>query len=253
VARHETDPIGPPHQDEGVTKPTAGDRWHQRGIKVDGGAPNVFGMRRERGILIKSLSIGLLGLALAGTAACGPVEKPANASTNPTPSAGSGFGKGPASPTPAATTATANTTKSPSPKVTKVKTRDWAKLVKKCPNAGQKVEIQKVLQADVTQDGIADTLVTRGCEASTSYWPSTIEIFDGETSKRYATLLEKDVEEPVVTGVTVTKGVITVKAYATSLKGTKACPDLLLTSRWQYVENGFEELSRVAEKKKTTC
>lgn len=115
--------------------------------------------------------------------------------------------------------------------------------------------IQKVLEAEVTTDGVADTLVTRSCEASTSYWASTVEIFDGESSKRVGTLLEAAAknDEPVVTGVTVTKGVITVKAYGTSLKGTKACPDLLLTYRWRYVENGFEELSRVAVDKKADC
>lgn len=215
-------------------------------------------MRRERGLLIKTISIGMLALAPASTAGCDPAGKPASAaagpSTGPTASADSKFGTIPTKP-PTATPTTKPPAATPPAKPQTVKTpsrprTDWVKLVKKCPHPGQKVEIQKVKTADVTGDGTDDTLVTRGCEASTSYWPSTIEVFDGDSRKRLGTLLEGDVEEPVVTGVTVAEGVVTVKAYGTTLKGTKACPDLALTYRYEYAGDGFKRLSREAVAKK---
>ncbi|WP_127502548.1 hypothetical protein [Actinoplanes solisilvae] len=210
-------------------------------------------MRRERGLLIKTISIAMLGLALAGTAACDAADKPAGPATSPSNGGQAGgdskFGTSPTTPATAAPTTNAPTTKSQPAKTTPPKA-DWAKLVNKCPYPGQKVEIQKVTTADVTQDGTADTLVTRSCDASTSYWASTIEVFDGESRKRLGTLLQDDKEEPVVTSVAVAKNIVTVKAYGTTLKGTKSCPDLSLTYRYEYTGEGFTGLSREAVAKK---
>ncbi len=205
--------------------------------------------------------MALVALAVAAVAGGCAGRTDAGASPGPvTGSADSGFGMSPDTPAPSATRTTPTPAKrtvttakaSPAPPTkTPQAVPDWADVVEPCPVAGQRVEIQRVLQADVTGDGLVDTMVARTCEASTSYWASTIEVFDGTADPRRperigAPLLQERVkeDEPVVTDVSVNAGIIGIKAYGTSPKGTKACPDLTLFYRYEYSGRGFRLIWR---------
>lgn len=116
---------------------------------------------------------------------------------------------------------------------------DWKKLVKPCPNDGQEPVVQKVITGDVNGDGTYDALVARGCEARTSYWPSTVEIFDGASSasspKRLATLLT-DVgpdDQPWLVSLRVDGGAVVIKAYGVDKHSANGCPDLTFTYRYR--------------------
>ncbi|WP_221322324.1 hypothetical protein [Actinoplanes sp. L3-i22] len=141
--------------------------------------------------------------------------------------------------------------------VTPVRTSDpgdggnWFGALQKCPNGGQATEVQRLEFADLTGDGVKDALVARTCQASTSYWPSTVEVFDGTTGekpKRIGTIL-KDVgsdDLPWFQSLSVSGKVVTVKTYGTSAKGQQSCPDLKLTYRYEYRSGAFTRIGRQA-------
>ncbi|SNY71236.1 hypothetical protein [Paractinoplanes atraurantiacus] len=182
----------------------------------------------------------IVAAVLSLAAGCGG---PASAPTvSGTPASG---GLGAAAPTSsAAPTKSATPTTKPRPK--------WSEAVEPCPYEGQKVVIREVQSDDVTQDGAEDHIVTRGCEASTAYWPSTIEVFDGEAGpahpKRIGTLLKGNKDLPWVTEVAVAEGVITVKAYGRTDLSPSGCPDLKLTYRFQHTGKTFQQIGRDATK-----
>ena len=198
----------------------------------------------------------LLTALVATTAGCKRGGDAANAAPPaPSNSVDSGFGSGPrpTTPAPSPTTAKPTPTKTKPRPTIKPVVPQWSAVTKPCPYDGQKVEIQDVVHEDVTRDGVADTLVTHSCEATTSYWASTIEVFDGSANpakpERIGTLLEdvSNRDQPVVEQVTFTKGTVGVKAHGTSAKGSRACPDLLLTYRYEWKGRAFLLTSRDAE------
>ena len=124
---------------------------------------------------------------------------------------------------------------------------DWTKKVKACPNAGQPVIIQQVVSGDLTGDGASDTAVARSCEARTSYWPSTIEVFDGASGSRIATLLADDGPGymPWVTRLTVSRGTLTVDAVGSDPHGSLSCADLGLKYTFAHRDGALTRTDRV--------
>lgn len=115
---------------------------------------------------------------------------------------------------------------------------NWFKAAKPCPT-GQAVEVQKLAFGDVTGDGVDDALLARACEPITSRWPSTVEVFDGTTAEKPRRLgvLLADVGKadfPTVMDLSVSGGVLTVKAHGVGADSPQACPNLKLTYKYRY-------------------
>ncbi|WP_146002964.1 hypothetical protein [Actinoplanes sp. OR16] len=129
----------------------------------------------------------------------------------------------------------------------------WLTSLADCPNEGQKAEIQDVLRKDATGDGVTDTLIARTCEASTSYIPSTVEIFDGV--ERIAVLLEDvgPTDLPWYRSMAVDGETVTVVAYGVSEGGVPACPDLKLTYTYQHANGTFTRTGRQETKVDDLC
>ncbi|HWS34673.1 MAG TPA: hypothetical protein VN408_18270 [Actinoplanes sp.] len=131
---------------------------------------------------------------------------------------------------------------------------DWDTFIEQCKNREQEALVQLVTIGDVTGDGTADALVARTCDASTSYFPSTIEVFDGSSPAaepaRVGTILTDvgPTDQPWVTGMTVQDKVVTVTAYGTGSGDSNACPKLELTYRYQLQGSAFEQADRAAKK-----
>ncbi|WP_436529844.1 hypothetical protein [Actinoplanes sp. HUAS TT8] len=129
---------------------------------------------------------------------------------------------------------------------------NWFAALAPCPNKGQKVEVEKMTTGDLTGDGVDDVAVARTCTAITSYWPSTVEIFDGaaggEKPKRIATLLGDlgSADVPAVQSLKVNGRVLTITAYGVSAKAPTACPDLKLTYEYKYSAGTVARTSRKA-------
>jgi hypothetical protein len=128
---------------------------------------------------------------------------------------------------------------------------NWFGALAACRFAEQKTEVQKLVLADVTGDGVADALVARTCETTTSYWPSTVEVFDGTTGeapKRIGTLLGDAgaADLPWFQSMSVSGRTVTVKAYGTSKDAPRACPDLKLTYKYSYSDGKFTRVGRQA-------
>ncbi|GAA2883820.1 hypothetical protein Acy02nite_07610 [Actinoplanes cyaneus] len=129
---------------------------------------------------------------------------------------------------------------------------NWFGALKPCPNKEQEVEVQKMATGDLTGDGVADVLVARSCTAITSYWPSTVEIFDGaaggEKPKRIGTLLGDlgPTDVPAVQSLKVSDRVLTITAYGRSKMAPAACPDLKLTYQYKYSGGQFARTNRNA-------
>jgi hypothetical protein len=126
---------------------------------------------------------------------------------------------------------------------------DWRKAVLPCPQ-DLRVVLQRVTTADVTKDGVPDTLVTRSCVASTSYYGSTIEVFDGTAapqSPRRIGVLLRDVagkDKPWATKVVIIKGIVTVQANGLGPRSDNACPDHRFTYRYQFSKGQFRLIWR---------
>ncbi|MFI1988557.1 hypothetical protein [Actinoplanes sp. NPDC020271] len=194
------------------------------------------------------------------TAGCGDKTTPAAAPSAPAPATTTAAAPAPAES--ASVPAAAPTTSKPA--VTPVKTTkpkptsdagdggNWLAALKPCPNKGQEVDIEKMATGDVTGDGLNDVIIARSCTAITSYWPSTVEIFDGaaggEKPKRIGTLLGDlgATDGPAVQTVKVDGRVLTITAYGLSPKAAVGCPDLKLTYQYKYSGGGFTRTSRKA-------
>lgn len=127
---------------------------------------------------------------------------------------------------------------------------DWQKLVTACPDSGQRVIVQKVVTADVTGDGTYDALVARSCSVRSSYWPSTVEVFDGaspSTAPRRVSILLKDVgaaDRPWLTSLRVTGSIVTVAANGVGRTGAQSCPDQSLTYRYTVLGGAVQRTAR---------
>jgi hypothetical protein len=197
-----------------------------------------------------------LATALAAAAGCTGTNGPAAAGPSgaaPTASAtrapASGLGGGDVRPTtskPGPTQSSAGKPGKPSPGP---KRPDWRKVVLPCPQ-DLRVVLQRVTTADVTKDGVPDTLVTRSCVASTSYFGSTIEVFDGTAapqSPRRIGVLLKDVagkDKPWATKVVIIKGIVAVQANGLGPRSDNACPDHRFTYRYQFSKGQFKLIWR---------
>ncbi|GIF04114.1 hypothetical protein [Actinoplanes siamensis] len=111
--------------------------------------------------------------------------------------------------------------------------------------------MQKLVYGDVTGDGVPDALVARTCEAATSYWPTTVEVFDGASGanpRRVGTLLTDvgDKDLPWFRSMSVSGQTVTIKAYGTSPRAERACADLELTYRYDYRGGEFTRTGRQA-------
>ncbi|MEV6342522.1 hypothetical protein [Actinoplanes sp. NPDC051851] len=142
----------------------------------------------------------------------------------------------------APTTATDPVSIAPSPAAS----ADLLALLKECPNEGQKGRIQQTFTQDVTGDGTPETLVARTCEASTSYIPSTVEVFQG--TKRIGTLMEEagPTDLPWFVSLTAAGTEVTVTANGVAEDGTQACPELEITYRYAYADGAFKRTAREA-------
>ncbi|GLW31588.1 hypothetical protein [Actinoplanes regularis] len=184
---------------------------------------------------------GAAAIALL-TAGCTDKPAPATAPSAPAPVATS------AAPAPvesASTPAAAPTTVKPV--ATPVKTAkpapeidgdDWIPALEPCRSKEQKVEVEKIVTGDLTGDGVDDVVVSRSCTAITSYYPSTVEIFDGAAGsrhpKRIASLLGGDLDMPSVRSVRLSGRTLTITAHGVGKKAPTACPNLKLTYDYKY-------------------
>lgn len=135
---------------------------------------------------------------------------------------------------------------------------DWDNYVAACANAEQEPIVQHVAVGDVNADGTADALVARTCDASTSYFPSTVEAFDGRSPVEAPTRIGKPIltdvgptDQPWVIGLSVKGGAVTVQAYGTDSADSNACPKLKLTYRYELRGGDFEQTDRAATKSAT--
>jgi hypothetical protein len=200
----------------------------------------------------KPVPIAVAAVTLAALAACTSSPSASPPSTSP-PAASPPAATPSAAPATESTTAPATTTAT-TPTVDPGDSRNWTGSLAACPNEGQKPQIQEVRDEDATADGALDTLIARTCEASTSYIPSTVEVFDGR--KRIGTLL-KDVgptDLPWYRSMTVTTpGKVTIEAYGVSAGGLQACADLRLTYTYEFQDGGFTRTGREETKVDDLC
>ncbi|MBU2670366.1 hypothetical protein KOI35_43380 [Actinoplanes bogorensis] len=217
-------------------------------------------MEMQRG----NLKVAVLALVVAVTAGCSSGGETPDAAPKTTTSASAqpdtGFGGVPRTSAPSTTPPTTEpavepvkTTKTATPTKRPTQAGDyseWVPYMKGCPYDNQDIVIQAGTQVDVTKDGVRDTIITRTCEASTSYWASTIEIFKNTGNpigaQRIGVLLEDvaKADEPVVQEVNIKNGVIEVIGYGTSAKGSKSCPNLTLNYRYEYQGGSFKRIQR---------
>ncbi|MEV0895599.1 hypothetical protein [Actinoplanes sp. NPDC049802] len=132
---------------------------------------------------------------------------------------------------------------------------DWDNYVTACADAEQEAIVQNVAVGDVNGDNTADALVARTCDASTSYFPSTIEVFDGKSPVEKPTRIGKPIltdvgptDQPWVIGLTVKGGAVTIKAYGTDSTDSNACPKLRLSYRYKLQGADFVRTDRAADK-----
>jgi hypothetical protein len=221
-------------------------------------------------LLRPALSAAVLVTALAAAAGCAGTKGPA--ATGPSGAApavsatrapASGLGGGDAQPTTGQPGPTQSSAGQPGPTQSSAgkpgkpagkpspgpKRPDWRKAVLPCPQ-DLRVVLQRVTTADVTKDGVPDTLVTRSCVASTSYYGSTIEVFDGTAapqSPRRIGVLLRDVagkDKPWATKVVIIKGIVTVQANGLGPRSDNACPDHRFTYRYQFSKGQFRLIWR---------
>lgn len=130
---------------------------------------------------------------------------------------------------------------------------DWSRFIERCPNAGQPNLVKGVTRGDVNGDGVPDTLVTTTCQASTSYWQSIVEVFDGNSAPgaphRLAELLrDVPLDTPWVQRITIANKVVTITAAGTGERSAPACPTLVFTYRYQWTGTTLERVSRTSQR-----
>ncbi|MEU8241808.1 hypothetical protein AB0C07_26455 [Actinoplanes missouriensis] len=205
----------------------------------------------NRAVLLTAVPLAALALI------SGCSESSASTATPAPPTSSSPAPAATATTSPAATAttspaATATTSPAAAGGASPIDEINWVNTVEDCPNSGQKSVVQKVISADVTNDGTPDALIARTCEATTSYFPSTVEVFDGGSlvtePARIGTLLAEagPTDQPWFTGLTTSGTEITVTANGTSGKKGNACADLSLTYGYRLTGGKFEQVHRKA-------
>lgn len=166
-----------------------------------------------------------------------------------------------AGPAPTASESSASTSTSPAAAKTgphlagASRNTDWTTFVQPCPDPAKKPLIQQVVTADITGDGIADTLVARACESS------TIEVFDGSSPAQQPRRIDQpllssptaELRRPWVTSLEVTSGEIIIKANGHALDDrSKTCPRDRLVFTYMLAGTEFTQL-RLATDPAGTC
>jgi hypothetical protein len=105
---------------------------------------------------------------------------------------------------------------------------------------GGKVDILKVVTADLTGDGLPEAVVRMECAHSASEWPDTVDVYSdssGTPTMIGSLLSQHDASyAPAITtqGATVTLGLTTWSKYAPG-----CCPDLNYTRTFTWTGHGF--------------
>jgi hypothetical protein len=124
----------------------------------------------------------------------------------------------------------------------------WEDQVRDCATAnggsGLGTVIDSVVKGDVSGDGRPDTLVVDECKASTSPWPSVVEVFDGSSDParptRLGMLMQGDPDTIRDATVTVEPGGrIVVTGKGLSRTAPLCCPDLAVCKVFTYTNGRF--------------
>jgi hypothetical protein len=124
----------------------------------------------------------------------------------------------------------------------------WEDQVRDCATAnagsGLGTLIDSVVKGDVTGDGRMDTLIVDECKASTSRWPSVVEVFDGASNPAHPTrldmLMENDPDSIRSATVTVEPGGrIVVTGKGLSRAAALCCPDLAVRKVFTFTNGHF--------------
>jgi hypothetical protein len=169
----------------------------------------------------------VLGLTVSGLVACG--------STAPAPAENSGTDQS-ASPS-AAPSSAAAAAKPAHP----LRGTDWAKATTfRCPVADQRVIVVKVVDGDITGDGVADSVVSLTCSTQTSSNPVRVEAFDGTSAPAHPKSLgilisETDPMYVEEADVTIAPGKVTVAGGAVGQDAPLAAgPQVKFTQAFTY-------------------
>jgi hypothetical protein len=124
----------------------------------------------------------------------------------------------------------------------------WADQVRDCSAAnggsGLGTVVDSVDKGDLTGDGRMDTLVVDECKASTSRWPSVVEVFDGASDPsrptRLGTLMAGDPDAIRDATVSVEPGGrVVVTGAGLSRTAPLCCPDLAVRKVFSYTNGTF--------------
>jgi hypothetical protein len=124
----------------------------------------------------------------------------------------------------------------------------WQDHVRDCATAsggsGLGTIIDAVEKGDVNGDGRMDTLVVDECQASTSRWPSVVEVFDGASEPahptRLGTLTEGDPDSIRDARATVEPGGrVVVTGEGLSPTAPLCCPDLAVRKVFTFANGRF--------------
>lgn len=130
---------------------------------------------------------------------------------------------------------------------------EWRTFVATCPLAEQKMLVRIVYTADVTGDGVPDSLVSDTCSTESTHNANTVEVFDGASDpskpRRLATLLSDDAQSiPWVLSLTTSGKTVTIKAGGYSARAPMSCTDLYLTYTYVFDGGTAHRTSRVTAK-----
>lgn len=124
----------------------------------------------------------------------------------------------------------------------------WEEQLRDCSAAsggsGLGTLINSMTKGDVTGDGRLDTLVVDECKASTSRWPSVVEVFDGASDPAHPTrlgmLMAGDPDAPRDARVAVEAGGrVVVTGAGLSRTAPLCCPDLAVRKVFSYANGTF--------------
>jgi hypothetical protein len=111
-----------------------------------------------------------------------------------------------------------------------------------CAGAGEggKVDVLKVVTADVTGDGIPEAIVRMECRHSASEWPDTVQVYSktGSTPTSIGTLLAPAASS-YATGISASGSTVTLHTTTWSSFAPGCCPDLLYVQRFTWTGSSF--------------